>query len=72
MPCQQRQSDYTHCDVLINEYFADHPEMVLGRHALTGSMYRANEYTVEPMEGDIEAHFVSSNRRLADEIDALK
>jgi N12 class adenine-specific DNA methylase len=32
----------------INQYFAAHPEMVLGEHALTGSMYRANEYTVLP------------------------
>lgn len=30
----------------INEYFADHPEMVLGEHALTGSMYGKDEYTV--------------------------
>jgi N12 class adenine-specific DNA methylase len=35
----------------INQYFADHPEMVLGSHALTGSMYRANEYTVLPEPG---------------------
>lgn len=35
----------------INEYFASHPEMVLGTHALTGSMYRANTYTVEPKAG---------------------
>ena len=35
----------------INEYFAAHPEMVLGTNALTGSMYRANEYTVIPEPG---------------------
>ena len=30
--------------------------MILGKSALTGSMYRANEYTVEPIAGsDIEA-----------------
>ncbi|MGA0524985.1 Eco57I restriction-modification methylase domain-containing protein, partial [Escherichia coli] len=39
----------------VNEYFADHPEMVLGEHAKTGSMYRADEYTVLPRAGeDIE------------------
>lgn len=32
----------------INEYFANHPEMVLGTHSLTGSMYGGNEYTVLP------------------------
>ncbi|MBT3368268.1 MAG: hypothetical protein HN416_14035, partial [Nitrospina sp.] len=42
---------------LINEYFAAHPEMVLGEHALEGSMYGKEEYTVTPMAGDIEAHF---------------
>jgi N12 class adenine-specific DNA methylase len=35
----------------INEYFAKNPKMVIGTHALTGSMYGANEYTVEPPEG---------------------
>ena len=32
----------------INAYFAEHPEMVLGRNALTGSQYSGEEYTVEP------------------------
>lgn len=32
---------------LINEYFVDHPEMVLGEHALTGTMYRQDTYNVE-------------------------
>lgn len=42
----------------INEYFVNNPPMVLGSHALTGSMYRANEYTVIPQEGvDIEQAF---------------
>ena len=34
--------------VTINAYFAEHPEMVLGRNALTGSQYSSEEYTVEP------------------------
>jgi N12 class adenine-specific DNA methylase len=33
--------------IMVNEYFAAHPENVIGRHALAGSMYKANEYTVE-------------------------
>lgn len=42
----------------VNEYFAAHPEMVLGNHAKTGSMYRADSYTVEPRPGeDIEQAF---------------
>lgn len=32
--------------ILVNEYFANHPEHVLGAHSLQGSMYRGNEYTV--------------------------
>lgn len=41
----------------INEYFAAHPEMVLGKHSDAGSMYGDKEYTVEPLDGDIEAQF---------------
>jgi len=41
----------------INEYFAAHPEMVLGKHSDAGSMYGDKEYTVEPLSGDIEAQF---------------
>jgi len=34
----------------INNYFLQHPEHVLGAHSADGSLYRANEYTVEPDE----------------------
>lgn len=34
--------------VFVNEYFAEHPEMVLGNHSLQGTMYRAENYTVSP------------------------
>ena len=34
--------------ISINQYFVDHPEMVLGKHSLQGSMYGDNEYTVLP------------------------
>ena len=33
--------------IRVNEYFAKHPENVLGEHALSGSMYSNNEYTVK-------------------------
>lgn len=32
---------------LVNEYFAKHPEHILGKLSYAGSMYRANEMTVE-------------------------
>lgn len=48
----------------INEYFVAHPEMVLGKHAFTGSMHKENEYTVEPQEGDIEDHFTEALKNL--------
>lgn len=53
---------------LINEYFAAHPEMVLGQHANTGSMYRDKEYTVTPLAGDIEAHFAKAVETLPADI----
>lgn len=53
----------------VNEYFADHPEMVLGDHALTGSMYRANEYTVVPKDGqDIEQLFSQAIQNLPESV----
>ena len=53
----------------INEYFAANPAMVLGSHALTGSMYRANEYTVIPQEGvDIETAFAKAIENLPENI----
>jgi N12 class adenine-specific DNA methylase len=36
----------------ITPWFLDHPEHVLGTPSASGSMYRANEYTVEP-SGDL-------------------
>jgi predicted RNA-binding protein len=30
----------------VNEYFRDHPEMVIGQHSSEGKMYGPNEYTV--------------------------
>ncbi|CAH0532153.1 hypothetical protein UAM5_00036 [Ralstonia phage UAM5] len=49
----------------VNEYFADHPEMVLGEHSKTGSMYRADDYTVVPRAGeDIEQAFAKAIQSL--------
>lgn len=53
----------------INQYFADNPEMVLGEHAMTGSMYGPNQYTVEPRKGvDIEQAFSEAVTRLPEGI----
>lgn len=53
---------------MVNEYFAAHPEMVLGQHANTGSIYSDQEYTVMPLEGDIEAHFAKAVENLPADI----
>lgn len=53
---------------MVNEYFAAHPEMVLGQHANTGSMYSDQEYTVMPLAGDIEAHFAKAIENLPADI----
>lgn len=54
---------------IINEYFAAHPEMVLGTHSLQGSMYSKNEYTVLPnKETDIEAQFAAAVENLPADI----
>lgn len=40
---------------LVNEYFEKHPDMVLGKHSLKGSMHGSEEYTVLPnKKGEIE------------------
>lgn len=36
----------------VNPYFLDHPDHILGTPSASGSMYRANDYTVEP-SGDL-------------------
>ncbi|HPM70124.1 MAG TPA: PLxRFG domain-containing protein [Smithellaceae bacterium] len=41
----------------INEYFVNNPDMVLGIHSSTGSMYSDNEYTLLPFKtGTIQEH----------------
>ena len=53
---------------LVNEYFARHPEMVLGEHSLQGSMYRADEYTVLPRGTDINAQFAEAVTHLPENV----
>lgn len=48
----------------INEYFAANPKMVLGTHSDAGSMYKDREYTVDPIEGDIEVLFAKAVENL--------
>lgn len=52
----------------INEYFVNHPEMVLGTHSDAGSMYGDKEYTVLPLAGDIEAQFTRAVEALPKDI----
>jgi N12 class adenine-specific DNA methylase len=40
--------------VNVNDYFVANPRNVLGKHSAGGSMYGANEYTVEPDGRDID------------------
>ena len=42
----QNQDGFT-----MNSYYLEHPEMILGRSASTGTMYGKDEYTVEPITG---------------------
>lgn len=51
----------------INEYFANHPEMVLGTHSLAGKMYRELSYTVKP-SGNLEAQLEAAANRLPQNI----
>ena len=55
-------------DASINEYYVNHPEMVLGTNSLQGSMYGPNEYTVLPLEGNIDDHFYKALQDLPQNI----
>ena len=37
----------------VNQYFAEHPDMVLGETSMTGTMYRGGELTVNPRPGNL-------------------
>lgn len=44
----------------INEYFADHPEMVLGTPEMTGSMYGKDGLTYKALKGDLNKQIISA------------
>lgn len=43
----------------VNEYFVKNPSMVLGKHALTGTMYGSEQYNVEPA-GDFQEQLTAA------------
>ena len=51
--------------IVVNEYYDAHPGNVLGTHTLGGSMYRADSYTVEPIDG------ADLTQQLADAVQTL-
>ena len=53
--------------VRINEYFRDHPEMVLGEHASRNGMYGAKQYTLLP-NGDLDQQLAAAIHRLPRDI----
>lgn len=55
-------------NIYVNEYYAKHPEMVLGKHSLTGSMYGKNEYTVEPDGRDLRDALAEAIQNLPESI----
>jgi N12 class adenine-specific DNA methylase/GGDEF domain-containing protein len=51
----------------VNEYFHEHPEMVLGENSLQGSMYRKDEYTVKST-GEIVPKLAEAIKKLPKDI----
>ena len=51
----------------LNNYFKENPRNILGRNALTGSMYRDNEYTVEPT-GELGPQLAEAVSRLPENV----
>lgn len=54
-------------EAFVNEYFIRHPEMVLGKHSMAGSMYGSNEYTVLP-DGDLSGQLAEAVKRFPEGI----
>ncbi|CAB4211858.1 Helicase/UvrB, N-terminal [uncultured Caudovirales phage] len=52
----------------INQYYAEHPEMILGKNSLQGTMYAANQYMVLPIEGNIDDLFATALKNLPENI----
>jgi N12 class adenine-specific DNA methylase len=54
--------------IYVNEYFARHPENVLGTNRLVGSMYGPGEYTVTPKDEPLDAQLDQFVDRLPEDI----
>lgn len=71
-----RNSDYYHQNLRIwdttNEYFQNHPEMVLGEAASTGSMYRGNSLTYTAKPGDLSKQIEEAFTNITAKIDYPK
>lgn len=52
----------------VNEYFAAHPEQIMGKLALTGSQYRDNEITVETDSRDMPQALREAFARLPEKV----
>lgn len=52
----------------VNQYFIDHPEMVLGSPELTGTMYSSNEYTVSLKDDSLKLRLESAVSNLPENI----
>ncbi len=48
----------------VNEYFANHPEMVLGTPEMTGSMYGKDGLTYKPLKGDLGTQIVNAFKNI--------
>jgi len=54
--------------IYVNEYFARHPENVLGTNRLVGSMYGPGEYTVTPKDEALDSQLGKFVDRLPEDI----
>jgi hypothetical protein len=54
--------------VEINEYFASHPEMMLGRMSREGTMYRADQQALVPTPGDLGQKLAEAINKLPENV----
>ena len=50
--------------VNVNEYFAQHPDMMLGRMSREGTMYRGDQQALVPTPGDLNAKLAEAIQKL--------
>lgn len=55
-------------EVSVNEYYAAHPEQMLGKPTLAGTMYSDNQFTVEPDGRNMEEAIEQAFQRLPEKI----